>query len=36
MKVLLNSSFAYVFSSIEEKNTLISKGMCILLLDVFN
>ena len=36
MKVLLSRSSAYVFHSIKEKSRLISKGMCVLLLDVFN
>ena len=26
----------YVFTSVKEKNRLISKGMCVLLFDVFN
>ena len=26
----------YVFNSVKEKNRLISKGMCVLLFDVFN
>ena len=26
----------YIFSSIKETNWLISKGMCVLLFDVFN
>ena len=26
----------YVFTSVKEKNRLISKGMCALLFDVFN
>ena len=36
MKVLFSKSSAYVFSSIKEKSRLRTKGMCVLLLDVFN